>query len=341
MKVNMKIKMKMKMDRDINNKSMLKSKRGIFYLLLSALFVMVVILVFLAYKQYSFTDRQKVVDTRIMTINEFIKDIDVDSKRVIYISGFRALIALEDYVASSGDYLNDTEGLFRIAFYNGTVNGSNVEILVNSSYSDYLDRLKIIAGRIGLRIDINVTQIYLHHDTPWSVNVTVTTDMNITDKRGLASWEFLKNYSATVSLMNIRDPIYSVTTYGRVPNPILITNVTEYVNDTNNDTHWLMYHINHSFYVENTLAPSFLMRMEGNFSSSPYGIESLVYLPELQTQGVNFSGTKSIVDYVLFSNVSGYQQKACTVDNMPLWFKIDINHTAKYEVDELDYTPCG
>ena len=84
----------------------------------------------------------------------------------------------------------------------------------------------------------------------------------------------LKDYNTSVSLINIRDPIYSVYTYGRVPNTIRITNVTDYVNDSNNDTSQLRYHINHSFYVENILSPSFLMRLEGNFSKSPYGIES-------------------------------------------------------------------
>ena len=325
-------------------KSLAKNKKGVFYLLISALFVTVMIIVFLTYQQYSYVDRQKVVETRITSINDFIKDIDADSKRVIYISGFRALIALEDYVARSGNYLNNSEEMFRIAFFNGTVNGSTVEILENASYSDYLARLKLIAKKIGVDIDINATQVYLSHDTPWSVNITVTTEVNITDKRGLANWHFSKNYSTSASLINIRDPVYSVTTFGRVPNTIRISNVTDsdYVNDTNNDTRWLMYHINHSFYVTNPLAPSFLMRMEGNFSNSTeFGIESMVYIPELIIQGVDYSLSKSIIDYVLFTNVSGYGLQACSVDNMPAWFRIDINHTNKYEINDLDYTPCG
>ncbi|HHE36580.1 MAG TPA: hypothetical protein ENL16_02075, partial [Candidatus Woesearchaeota archaeon] len=207
-----------------NKKSLLRNREGVFYVLISALFIIVMILVFLAYKEYAYTDRQKVIETRIMTINDFIKDIDSDSKRAIYISAFRSLIALEDYVATIGDYLNNTEELFRIAFYNGTINGTEVEILENSSYSDYLEKLRIIAGRIGLDINLNVTHITLYHDSPWSVNVIVTTHVNITDKKGLARWDFYKDYSTSVSIINIRDPLYSVATKGRIPNTIRITN---------------------------------------------------------------------------------------------------------------------
>ena len=324
-----------------NKKSMLNNKKGLFYLFLSILFVVIMILVFLAYKEYTYVDRQKVIETRIQTINDFIKDIDADSKRVIYISGFRALIAVEDYVASSGRYLNDSEEIFRIAFYNGTVNGTDVEILENSSYYDYLERLRLIADRIGLDIDINVTDITLYHDSAWSVNVIVTTQVNITDKKGLAKWDFDKDYNTSVSLMNIRDPVYSVYTFGRVPNTIRISNISknDFVDElNNNDTTQLQVHVNSSLYAENTLAPSFLMRLKGNFSSSPYGIESFVFIPELQVQEVSYSDSRSIIDYILFSNITGYQTKACYVDHMDNWFKIDINHTSDYEVDHLNYT---
>src|SRR4030042_2725336 len=118
------------------------NKKAIFYLFITSLFIAVMIIVFVAYKEYNYTDRQKVVETRIITINDFIKSMGTDAKRVIYISGFRSLIALEDYVARSGSYLNDTEELFRIAFYNGTVNGTHVEVLINSSYYDYLQKLR-------------------------------------------------------------------------------------------------------------------------------------------------------------------------------------------------------
>lgn len=329
----------------LNKSFILKNKRAMFYLLVSSIFIAVMVVVFLAYKEYSYIDKQKVFETRIRTINDFIKSIDTDSDRVMYISGFRSLIALEDFVARTGVYLNDTEEYFRIAFYNGTVNGSKVDVLINSSYYDYLEKLKVIAGRMGMNIDINVTGITLFHLTPWTIGVNVTCQINLTDQRGLARWDFTKIYHTNVSIISIRDPLYSVATIGRVPNTIRISNITDFVG-SDNDTANLMYHVTKSLYLNNSLAPSFLMRFEGNFSNSAYGIESFVNIPDLISQGVPYNNSRSIIDYVLFNNITGYENITCSVQNITdayPWFKIDTNHTmppSPEYIEDLQYTLC-
>jgi hypothetical protein len=332
---------------DKKMKKLSRDKKAIFYLFVSSIFIAVMIVVFLAYKEYSYTDRQKVVETRIRTINDFIRSIDTDSDRVMFISGFRSLIALEDYVARTGKYLNDTEEYFRVAFYNGTVNGSKVDVLINSSYYDYLEKLRVIAGRMGIGIDINVTHIDLYQQTPWLIGVDVTAQINLTDQKGLAKWNFTRIYNTSVSILSIRDPLYSVATIGRVPNTIRVSNITDFVS-SDNDTSALMYHVSHSLYLPNPLAPSFLMRFEGNFSSSPdgNGIESFVYILDLITQSVPYNESKSIIDYVLFSNITGYENVTCSVQNITdsyLWFKIDMNHTrapSPEYIEDLQYTVC-
>lgn len=332
--------------------SLLLSKKGIFYLLLSSIFIALMIVVFLAYKEYSYTDKQKVFETRVRTINDFIRSIDTDSKRVIYISGFRSLIAMEDYVAKTGQYLNDSEEMFRVAFYNGTVNGTSVDVLKDATYSDYLNKLRVIADMIGLDINIsvsNITGIILYQEFPWQVIVNVTVQINLIDQKGLARWDFSKTYSANVSIISIRDPVYSVATNGRVPNPIRISNISDFITG-NKDPANLLDHIRNMSYTNNSLAPSFLMRLEGNFSSSPYGIESFVYIPELDTQVVTYDASRSIIDYILFSNstniTASYSNVTCYVQNITGtydWFKIDVNHTMPPSpdyIENLNYTVC-
>jgi hypothetical protein len=316
----------------------LKSKKGMYYLFLSIVLVAVLIVVFLMQEQYSFSDSQKSQHVRIRTVNDFLENIESDSKRSIFISGFRAFIALEDYVASTGSYQPNSEEIFKELFYYGRINSSYPEIMVNSSYSDYIDKLNYIAGKKGIVMDFNVTEINFYHDSPWSINVVVSAKINVSDAKGLASWNFEKDYQTSVSLENIRDPVYSVATFGRVPNTIRKTNVTDFVNGNNTDG--FMTHVNNSYYVENSLAPSFLMRLKGNFSSSPYGIESLVNTKELQIQDVDYSSSKSIVDYVLFTNVTGYDNVSCSFDYLPSEIKLDANHTSFYEVNGLNPGSC-
>jgi len=332
---------------------LMRNKKGLFYIIVSSMLVIVFIVIFLAYKQYSLADRQRVTETRIRTINDFIRDIESDSPRVIFISGFRSLIAVEDYVARKGHYLNDSEELFRVAFYNGTVNNTAVDVLVNSTYSDYLRKLKEIAGRIGIDIDINVTRIELFQQSPWSVTVNVTALISLTDRKGLARWGFNKTYSANVSILSIRDPVYSVATRGLVPNAINISSITDLDNGfvgPSNDTTSLSTHVNYSYYVHNSQAPSFLMRLEGNFNSSECcGIESFIYMPRLSEQGFTVNSSRSIIDYIYFSNDSiitaHYDATACNVKNMQSWFIIDTRHINPLAgqpdyIENLNYTIC-
>ncbi len=331
------------------------------------------ITVFLIYKEYSYTDQQKVTENRITTINDFIRSIDTDSKRVIYISGFRALIAMEDYIAKTGRYLNGTindtqnpENLFRCAFYYGTVNvsstncsnGSVVDVLKNSTYSDYLNKLREIASTVGIDINItvpNITGVYFYQETPWQVIVNVTVQVNLSDRnlscntsQCLARWNFNKAYSANISIINLRDPVYIVATYGKVQNAIRITNTTDFV--INKDPAGLMNHIRNMSYNASSLAPNFLMRLAGrlNESSACCGIESFVYIPNLLSQGLSYNTSRSIIDYILFNsgNVSVYENVTLCVQNITdnpaySWFKIDVNHTvtpSPHYIDNLNYS---
>lgn len=323
-------------------KKIAKNKKGMFYIYAASIILIAIIIVFLIKSEYSYVDRQKISETRVNSINDLIIDLEQDSERVIYVSSYRSLIALEDEISKSGSFLNNTEEMFRIAFYNGTVNGEQVEVLDNSSYSEYLQKINQLASRIGVNLNISVENISLYHDSPWSINVVVSVNATVNDSRGLAYWHFRKNYSTQVPLYNIRDPVYSIGTLGKVPNTIRKTNLTttEFVNEITNSTVILQQHTNYSFYMENPLAPSFLMRLSGNFSASPFGIESLVYVPEFDVQLVSYDSTKSIVDYIFLTNITGYTQKACSIQNLPSWMKIDLNHSQDYEIDSLSYTTC-
>ena len=337
--------------------SFLENRKGVFYLLLTAIFISVMVIVFLSYHEYSFTNKQKVVETRVMALNDFIKSIESDSKNVIRITGYRALIALEDYVATTSlEYFandSDMQEHFKKAFYygnftvncttnanciaNGTLNYTQMDILNDSAYINYLQKLKGIAAKLGIDIDVNVTDVLFSQSSPWSVEVVVTTNIIISDQKNLSSWNFSRNYTTSVSIINIRDPVYSVSTLGKARNPIRAwpDNLAFVIG---NDTTNIMNFTNNSYYVNNTLAPSFLMRFEGrlNESSACCGIESFVNIPKLSDQGIPYNSSRSIVDYIYFSDnaniTASYSNVTCYVQNITTtptyyWFKIDVNHT--------------
>ena len=91
------------------------------------------------------------------------------------------------------------------------------------------------------------------------------------------------------------------------------------------------------FYKASTKAPSFLMRFTNNLSNSSFGIESLVYIPLLTAQNLQVDESKSIVDYLYFSNVTGTAQ-VYDCENLPEWFRIDYDHESDYDIDSLNCT---
>jgi len=122
-----------------------------------------------------------------------------------------------------------------------------------------------------------------------------------------------------------------MSTYGRV---ISIINMTPYEN------HYVQgYNITNLTrqcemrYYTNSTGPSYLMRLEGNFSDSPFGIESLVYVEDLIDQDVPLNTGSSVVDYLYLGNRS--TGKVCTINNTPsgwtTWFRIDQAHLQKYQ----------
>jgi hypothetical protein len=248
---------------------------------------------------------------------------------------------MEEEIALTGEYFDDAEDVFIEAFEHGTIDGRNKSILNKSSFEDYLARVTIEAREIGVDLNVSVHDVALFHVNPWTTAVNVTFNVSMRDTRSVASWEYQKTIRTDVPLFELRDPIYSVGTQGRAPNTIQRSNVTAFIDDAGdaNDTTNLMRHTNESWYIASDDAPSYVMRLEGNLSSSQYGIESLVNVQELIDQGVALNGSRTILDYQYFGNMSNVT--VCEdVINTPEWFRLAEDRLATYEVD-TDLAPEG
>jgi len=320
-------------------------RRGVIYLI-ATIFLVTLTLILLYGRELPTTrERTQSGRTRILTMSDFLNDFLADAHRATSIAGFRAFIALEEYLSEEGTFLQDPVPAFTEAFLNGTIDGQAYEVMANSTFNEYLARVNAEAARIGVRLNTSVANITLTQATPWSVDITFTLTINLTDTRGLARWDTTSSFTSTVSIHDLRDPVYSVSTYGKVPNTFRESpyNNSQFV--TGNDTTVLDDELTNSYYREDPHAPSFLQRLAGNLSgSSKYGIASLVDLDDLNAQGLYVKTGVSVVDYRYFSNAS--TTNYCPQDGAPLpsWFKIDAAHyndaAHDYEVPLLNATVC-
>lgn len=305
------------------------NKKGQIFSLIT---ILIISLTFISFELFSFIQERNVIKTRVSTMNNFLYSIEENLERQMYISGFRILFLAEDEITSTGNYVN-VDTFFNEAFFNETVNGDpNKSILIGATYDDLIYSLNQKAKKINVDIILSNAFINVTQDNPWFVKFTMTSDFIMQDKGDLAQWEKQQVISAFIPVVGFEDPIYTVNTYARISRKISQTPYEgNYVDGTNVTN--LLFHIDNGHYAANPSAPSFLKRLEGDFSADENGIESFVEIPEISQQGIS-TLTKSNIDYIYFSleNPSSY-----SVSGMPSWFRIDSqdNHSEKYNVSGL------
>lgn len=312
-------------------------KKGVFFTLISILLVVILIVLFFGKNSGYFRDRQESVEIRITTMNDFMQDFYNDAQRAVYISTFRSFIAMEDWLSRTGYYVNDTEDMFRVVFMTGAINGTQQDVMDDSTFMDYERKVNSIAGRIDINMSVNVTDVIIEHDTPWTLNVTLDMEVIAQDKRGLVTWNDNKSLVTQVQIIELRDPLFAIGTLGRVPQTILRSPYDEFV--VAGSTTNLERFVNNSYYINSTRAPSFLMRFEGNLSPSPYGIESVVDLADLSAQGMSVGVNRSVIDFIYF-NGTEHTAVICDVQNMPSWYALDQESYTLYEIDEITNSTC-
>lgn len=324
------------------------NSRGMMFTFVVLIALSLVFLIAYSSTRQSITTKQQIYEARILTMNDFVKSFESDSERAAYIAAFRSLIALEDYVSQNAAFVNDTEFYFRQLFYYGNISGDDFkfDIMNASTFRDYERRVNLIARQVNMDFTTQVSRIDLEMANPWTVRVKVYVGVNLTDLSDLARWRYNTTVIAHVPIVDLRDPMYSVHTLGKLPVIVRKSPFTIFVNDTDdrNDTQNLQTHLNESFYISNPMAPNFLMRFENRIMPDENGIESLVNLQVLADQGVYIGCNEySVVDYLYFNKTE--TELLCRIQNMEFppdyWFVIDKEHIDIYQINNtLEHGPC-
>ncbi|MCC7574596.1 hypothetical protein KO361_03310 [Candidatus Woesearchaeota archaeon] len=309
------------------------NKRGFIFVISSVIIIAVLLLVFLTFDQYSYSDKSFADQRRLDFGNDFVRGFNQDLERAIRIASFRSLIALEEYIAISGQFLNNTEAQFAETVYNGTINGVPAIIMTNSSIVEYLNRINVIGQRFGLEVSVSVDEILLSQSNPWYVNVVVVANVSVFDVSGFASWTFSEAYKSEVPIANLRDPLYAVHTQNRFYNTIRQYSGDLSMGDPVSNIETLM---GGSLYVASEFAPSFIQRFSNNVSPSPAGIESLVNIMLISDQDIPVYANRVKIDYIYFNNLAS--DKRCDFDGVNPDYKLVLpsNRLSMYYVDGLN-----
>ncbi|MBI2542065.1 hypothetical protein HYV80_05135 [Candidatus Woesearchaeota archaeon] len=292
-------------------------KKAIFYTTAAIALTIVIIATYSAYSSYRLNDKMEAVQTRIETVNFFIKDVEKDINNGASIASSRTLLSFNQFITTNGTFIDNMDERFKESFLNGTIKQQPLGLMKDATFTEWVNRISAEADKIDIKFNFTINEVKLNQSDPWSIDVGINITFDIRDKRNTSYWlreKYLKN---TISIIGFEDPLYVVNSKGRVTNPVIISNITQFVVGGNVQN--LIIHANNSWYIAHNDSPNFLMRFEGNLGNSTFGIESLVNLEEFQQQGLALKD-RSIVDYIYFGTKSTTNFR---VNNTPEWFKID------------------
>jgi len=302
------------------------NKKGIFFTFAAIALATIIILSFNVYNDYRLKDKMEVIEIRVTTMNDFVKDLENDIGNAIFISGFRSLLSMEDYMMTYKQFFNElgaptSSAAFSDAFLKGTINSPSeltdrMSLMENNTFINWTERMKVEANKTDISLEFNIDSVTIGQSEPWMVDVTVQLDIVVRDKKNTASWIINnKDYIKKINISGFIDPLYLVNNDGLVNNSITITTVPNF--DDEDD---LNLHLINSYYIEHSDAPTYLMRFENDLGASSNGIESLVNVQEIIDVG-GATTSRSVVDYIYFGSgsVTDCKVKTPSYD----WFRLD------------------
>jgi len=293
------------------------NKKAIFYTTAAIALTIVIIVTYSAYTSYKLSGRMDVIQTRIETVNFFIKDVEGDINNGVFIAGFRTLLSLNQFIANNGTFLDDVNEGFKESFLYGTIDNQPLSLMKDTTFTDWANKISAEANKVDILFNFKINEVILNQSDPWGVDVGLDISLDIKDKRNTSYWIRNRYLVNRISIIGFEDPLYVVNSKGRVTNAIMQTNITQFVVDGKVEN--LLEHMNNSWYMAHNDSPSFLMRLQGDLGNSSNGIESLVNLEKFQQQGLAIKD-RSVVDYIYFGTKSTTNFR---VNNTPEWFKID------------------
>jgi hypothetical protein len=308
----------------------LMNKKGFFF----TLTVILIFGIFLAsFSLYDEIQDRKAIQKRVDTMNGYLFSLEEDLSRQLYISGYRIIfLAMSEIYSPPAGYIADMNLFFEDAIDDGIMQSlgetgpARNPILNEFTKDDIVNEMKTNAKEIGTRVELGDPDVTLSQDDPWHIKITMKVDLLFEDESGIAKWN-KKDHEivAYIPITEFEDPIYYVGSSGNMVNKIVRS---ETCDATSCD---LENHVLSKEYVENPNAPSFLKRLQGDFSSDPNGIESIVYMPQLELAlgPGNTYNDRSIVDYKYFGDVSEVVTYTGT-SPYPSWLKFDSGDESYY-----------
>jgi len=300
--------------------------KGIFYSLITALFVIPLLFLATVYihdvQSAAEGYTAKAVGDKMASL---AKSVDNDVPRATKIIARRAVEANIQHIEVSGTPLDDAQQRIVEAMLNGTVYG-NVTSLDNFTLTGWAAELSRKGEAFGFATQVNVSDIAVAPYDSYHITVRVAVSVNMTDTSRQASLYRLYNNSYAISIIGTVDPLYLLNTNGIFkrtiePPPVTIVDVVT-----------LDMAVAGGYYMPAPSGPSLLDRMEGRLAATTAtnGLETLVSLPDLQANGLPVKPDQNSADYLYFDTV--VQSGTPVNQSSYAWLRLNAEQASRYGV---------
>ncbi len=307
------------------------NRRGYIFSVLSIILVIIIFSV-----SSSQSERQQTqatfADSPILLANEFLEQFRRDVPRAVGITAYRSFLGLEEHISAQASFLESFEQSFSEVIMNGTVEQIPYDIMDDATLGVFLLRMQEIGAERNVDIDLRVANVTAYHITPFVVRVEVDIFLNASIPG--ARWEYVEVVHADFSVQDLKDPLFTVGTLGRVPRVIRASDVPSPLIPADNNVSGLVDVWERGLYVPTALAPTFLMRFEGNLSPHPLGVASLVDTLVIDSQDLVVFAGRSVVDHIYFGSVPSEDYTVYGVVNMPARFLLDDDHLIVFDAED-------
>jgi len=299
---------------------MIKNKKGIFFTLVV---IVIITLFLLSYTFVSVVNERQRIQKRVETMSNFLAAIEDDFERKLFISGFRGIFAFEKYlINNTHSQIDDVEDRFIELLMNGTLFGIDEEVMIGATWGDIISSVNSNANKINVIVNLSAyPTIIVDQEDPWRVRFTVITKLEMFDQSGLASWNKTETIIAYVPIEGFEDPFWIFGTGAGKPSIIKRSenNASDIVPGN------MVSHATSQEFVNNSEAPSFIDRLERDFTASgEYGIESLVNWANVPSNLHIEKTGKSIADHEFWQ--SNAPDGNDVVGVSPTWIRLTSSH---------------
>ncbi len=310
------------------------SKKGMFFTLMTILMMAIMLFIFILPSYSSRTEGMVPIENKVKAMDLFLRDVERDIERGLYISSFRSVLAMETAIINDEDFLVDSQAAFNEALMNGTIENVEYSVMSASLFTDWINRITAQADELNMVLTITVHETGIEHSDPWTLESYANVTIDFTDHSNLAQWNRTMIVRSHLNINGFEDPLMIINSGGRMTSVInqsfFVGNVTELPGNYWNVSKFMI-HANDSLYAANPAAPSFLMRFENNMGSSPYGIEGFINTKVFSDSGLSVNEQASIIDYLYWADMPG----TYLINATPSWVKLDLEHVTYYNLTHV------